>query len=90
MFENFGLFVSIDGNHVLNQHVNSDFSHPCPGLCGEPCPPCKECHPDLKCSISLRTLSEFEKDEKVYMLPECGCGKLIVWIHIDPTNVCYR
>ncbi|CDH49006.1 nfx1-type zinc finger-containing protein 1 [Lichtheimia corymbifera JMRC:FSU:9682] len=50
-----------------------DCSHPCPGLCGEPCPPCKECHPDLKCSISLRTLSEFEKNEKVYMLPECGC-----------------
>ncbi|KAI7880615.1 hypothetical protein K492DRAFT_147074 [Lichtheimia hyalospora FSU 10163] len=48
-------------------------SHPCPGLCGEPCPPCKECHPDLKCNISLRTLSEFERDEKVYMLPECGC-----------------
>ncbi|KAI8144915.1 hypothetical protein BJV82DRAFT_606681 [Fennellomyces sp. T-0311] len=47
--------------------------HPCIGLCGEPCPPCKECDPDHKCSISLRSLDEFEDDEAVYMLPECGC-----------------
>ncbi|KAI7907579.1 uncharacterized protein BX663DRAFT_547290 [Cokeromyces recurvatus] len=48
-------------------------SHQCAGLCGEPCPPCVICSGDLKCSISLRTLSEFDKDEKAYMLPECGC-----------------
>ncbi|KAI9270851.1 hypothetical protein BY458DRAFT_179428 [Sporodiniella umbellata] len=48
-------------------------SHKCPGLCGEPCPPCKTCNPDLKCTISLRTLSEFELNELVYMLPQCGC-----------------
>ncbi|KAG1474195.1 hypothetical protein G6F56_000498 [Rhizopus delemar] len=48
-------------------------SHQCPGLCGEPCPPCAQCNPELKCSISLRTLSEFDLNEYVYMLPECGC-----------------
>ncbi|EPB91075.1 hypothetical protein HMPREF1544_02144 [Mucor circinelloides 1006PhL] len=48
-------------------------SHTCSGLCGEPCPPCVTCHGDLQCSITLRTLSEFEENEKVYMLPECGC-----------------
>ncbi|KAI9473944.1 MAG: hypothetical protein EXX96DRAFT_323844 [Benjaminiella poitrasii] len=48
-------------------------SHQCAGLCGEPCPPCVICSGELKCSISLRTLSEFDEDEKVYMLPECGC-----------------
>ncbi|CEG78950.1 hypothetical protein RMATCC62417_13481 [Rhizopus microsporus] len=50
-----------------------DCSHPCRGFCGEPCPPCGLCHPDIECSITLRTLSEFDPDEKVYMLPECGC-----------------
>ncbi|KAI8646321.1 hypothetical protein BD408DRAFT_440282 [Parasitella parasitica] len=48
-------------------------SHTCSGLCGEPCPPCVKCNGDLQCSITLRTLSEFDRDEKVYMLPECGC-----------------
>ncbi|KAI9023104.1 hypothetical protein CLU79DRAFT_750289 [Phycomyces nitens] len=48
-------------------------SHPCTGLCGELCPPCRECHPDIQCAISLRTLSEFEPDEKSYVLPECKC-----------------
>lgn len=48
----------------------------CSGLCGEPCPPCTICTPDLKCSITLRDISEFNADEKVYMLPDCGCGKL--------------
>ncbi|ORY97662.1 hypothetical protein BCR43DRAFT_490141 [Syncephalastrum racemosum] len=48
-------------------------SHPCPGLCGEPCPPCKVCAPDLTCSISMQKLSEFAEMEKIYMLPECGC-----------------
>ncbi|KAI9312838.1 hypothetical protein BX666DRAFT_772284 [Dichotomocladium elegans] len=53
--------------------VKFECSHQCQGLCGEPCPPCKECNPDLTCSISLRTLDEFESDERIYMLPECGC-----------------
>ncbi|GAN10946.1 hypothetical protein MAM1_0435c10496 [Mucor ambiguus] len=48
-------------------------SHTCAGLCGEPCPPCVTCNGDLSCSITLRTLSEFEENERVYMLPECGC-----------------
>ncbi|KAI8381418.1 P-loop containing nucleoside triphosphate hydrolase protein [Radiomyces spectabilis] len=48
-------------------------SHKCSGLCGEPCPPCKKCQPHLQCSISLRTLAEFEENENIYMLPECGC-----------------
>jgi hypothetical protein len=47
--------------------------HRCSGLCGEPCPPCRICNPDLECKISLHALSEFDLDEKVYMLPECGC-----------------
>ncbi|KAI8346182.1 hypothetical protein BD560DRAFT_450537 [Blakeslea trispora] len=47
--------------------------HTCNGLCGENCPPCMLCEPHLTCSITLRHLSEFEKDEKVYQLPECGC-----------------
>ncbi|KAL0091161.1 hypothetical protein F4703DRAFT_1940400 [Phycomyces blakesleeanus] len=48
-------------------------SHPCPGLCGELCPPCRECNSDMQCAISLRTLSEFDPDEKIYILPECKC-----------------
>ncbi|CEP17788.1 hypothetical protein [Parasitella parasitica] len=48
-------------------------NHTCSGLCGEPCPPCVKCNGDLQCAITLRSLSEFDKDEKVYMLPECGC-----------------
>ncbi|KAI8993679.1 hypothetical protein BDB01DRAFT_777126 [Pilobolus umbonatus] len=50
-----------------------DCRHPCAGLCGEPCPPCVKCKGDIRCSISLKTLSEFDEDEKAYMLPECGC-----------------
>ncbi|KAK4519913.1 uncharacterized protein ATC70_010157 [Mucor velutinosus] len=49
-------------------------SHTCSGFCGEPCPPCATCNGDLKCSITLRTLSEFEENERVYMLPDCGCA----------------
>lgn len=51
-------------------------SHTCSGLCGEPCPPCSICFSGLKCSITLRTLCEFDQDEKVYALPECRCGKI--------------
>ncbi|CAO3634596.1 unnamed protein product [Mucor hiemalis] len=58
--------------------LNLKCSHPCLGLCGEPCPPCSICNGDLECSISLRKLSEFEPDEKVYVLPECGCGRMIM------------
>ncbi|KAI7869293.1 hypothetical protein BDF14DRAFT_1994603 [Spinellus fusiger] len=48
-------------------------SHLCIGLCGEECPPCRVCYPDIKCSISLRILGEFESDERSYVLPECKC-----------------
>ncbi|KAI7895019.1 uncharacterized protein EV154DRAFT_496731 [Mucor mucedo] len=58
-------------NHACKLRL--DCSHACPGLCGEPCPPCSICFSELKCSISLRTLSEFDHGEKVYALPECGC-----------------
>ena len=54
-------------------------SHTCIGLCGERCPPCKGCNPEKTCSISLRSLAEFDKDEVAYMLPECGCGKLLIY-----------
>ncbi|KAI8364292.1 hypothetical protein EDC96DRAFT_608642 [Choanephora cucurbitarum] len=47
--------------------------HKCSGLCGENCPPCMICENQLKCSITLRHLYEFEEDEKIYQLPECGC-----------------
>ncbi|KAI9488881.1 hypothetical protein BDB00DRAFT_846083 [Zychaea mexicana] len=50
-----------------------DCGHICSGLCGEPCPPCKQCSSDRVCSISLRTLAEFDDEELVYMLPECEC-----------------
>ncbi|KAI8073586.1 hypothetical protein BDF21DRAFT_465021 [Thamnidium elegans] len=53
--------------------IKLDCGHECSGLCGEPCPPCSTCHGELKCSISLRALSEFEEGEKAYVLPECGC-----------------
>ncbi|KAF7729628.1 hypothetical protein EC973_004001 [Apophysomyces ossiformis] len=41
--------------------------------CNEDCPEIFACGPDLRCAITLRTLSEFEDDERVYVLPECGC-----------------
>ncbi|KAI7848410.1 hypothetical protein BDC45DRAFT_523409 [Circinella umbellata] len=58
-----------------NEHCSKTLAcgHACIGLCGESCPPCKECNPEKTCSISLRSLAEFEHDELVYMLPECGC-----------------
>ncbi|KAI9274073.1 hypothetical protein EDC94DRAFT_593728 [Helicostylum pulchrum] len=56
-----------------NCNIKLDCGHECSGLCGESCPPCSTCHGELKCSISLRVLSEFEEGEKTYVLPECGC-----------------
>ncbi|GAA5798465.1 hypothetical protein HPULCUR_003869 [Helicostylum pulchrum] len=56
-----------------NCNIKLDCGHECSGLCGESCPPCSTCHGELKYSISLRVLSEFEEGEKTYVLPECGC-----------------
>eukprot|EP00735_Rhodelphis_limneticus_P012595 TRINITY_DN58_c0_g1::TRINITY_DN58_c0_g1_i1::g.14803::m.14803 TRINITY_DN58_c0_g1::TRINITY_DN58_c0_g1_i1::g.14803 ORF type:complete len:248 (+),score=34.89,sp/Q8R151/ZNFX1_MOUSE/39.55/5e-29,sp/Q8R151/ZNFX1_MOUSE/44.90/3e-15,sp/Q8R151/ZNFX1_MOUSE/43.37/2e-07,zf-RING_2/PF13639.1/1.5e+04,zf-RING_2/PF13639.1/1e-06,zf-RING_2/PF13639.1/1.5e+03 TRINITY_DN58_c0_g1_i1:1033-1776(+) len=46
--------------------------HPCIGLCGEKCPDCRVCKGTTECTISLKTLAEFEPDERAYVLPECG------------------
>ncbi|RUS21170.1 hypothetical protein BC937DRAFT_93413 [Endogone sp. FLAS-F59071] len=51
--------------------------HPCIGLCGENCPPCKTCNPTLQCPISLKTLKELDENEMAYELPECGCVFLV-------------
>ncbi|KAI8096347.1 uncharacterized protein BX664DRAFT_323721 [Halteromyces radiatus] len=48
--------------------------HPCRGICGEPCTICPVCFPDIECHITLRKLSEFDDDEKIYTLPDCGCS----------------
>ncbi|CAG8523947.1 6356_t:CDS:2 [Ambispora gerdemannii] len=45
--------------------------HPCKGLCGEQCPPCIQCNPDLVCSINETSLSG--EDVKIYQIPDCGC-----------------
>ncbi|CAG8507426.1 10135_t:CDS:2, partial [Racocetra persica] len=47
--------------------------HPCNGLCGEPCPPCKKCNPNIECPITLTKIGEFSDEERCYILPECGC-----------------
>ncbi|CAO3593699.1 unnamed protein product [Absidia cylindrospora] len=49
-------------------------SHPCRGVCGEPCTKCVVCHPKEQCLITLRSLAEFTSDELIYTLPECGCS----------------
>ncbi|RUS32806.1 hypothetical protein BC938DRAFT_474187 [Jimgerdemannia flammicorona] len=67
---------AIDGvkRDLIAANHKSLYSHTCFGLCGEPCPPCKSCCPEIQCSISLRTLGEFDEVERMYKLPECGCG----------------
>ncbi|KAG9296882.1 hypothetical protein G9A89_006837 [Geosiphon pyriformis] len=47
--------------------------HLCSGLCEEQCPPCLNCNPYMKCPITLRHFKEFEKDDRLYQLPDCGC-----------------
>ncbi|RIB25137.1 hypothetical protein C2G38_2031303 [Gigaspora rosea] len=47
--------------------------HACNGLCGEPCPPCKKCNPNIECPITLTKIGEFSDDERCYMLPDCRC-----------------
>ncbi|CAG8576231.1 10128_t:CDS:2, partial [Cetraspora pellucida] len=47
--------------------------HTCNGLCGEPCPPCKKCNPNIECPITLTKIGEFSDEERCYMLPECRC-----------------
>ncbi|ORZ06228.1 hypothetical protein BCR42DRAFT_427349 [Absidia repens] len=49
-------------------------THPCRGVCGEPCTKCIICHPKEQCLITLRSLSEFTTEELIYTLPECGCS----------------
>ncbi|RIA96822.1 hypothetical protein C1645_754039 [Glomus cerebriforme] len=48
-------------------------THQCNGFCGEKCPPCLRCNPNLRCSITLSTFSEMEVNERIYVLPECNC-----------------
>ncbi|SAL95662.1 hypothetical protein [Absidia glauca] len=48
--------------------------HPCRSTCGEPCSICPICDPDTQCPITLRPFSEFDDDEKIYTLPDCGCS----------------
>ncbi|GET02004.1 NFX1-type zinc finger-containing protein 1 [Rhizophagus clarus] len=47
--------------------------HKCNGYCGEKCPPCLKCNPNLQCRITLLSFSEMEENEPLYVLPECNC-----------------
>ncbi|CAG8504540.1 3512_t:CDS:10 [Ambispora leptoticha] len=60
--------------------------HPCKGLCGEQCPPCIQCNPDLVCSITLTYLSDLDEDDKIYQIPDCGCEALDSYFKNDATN----
>ncbi|KAF4674802.1 hypothetical protein FOL47_008680 [Perkinsus chesapeaki] len=58
-----------------NAHCTLELAcgHPCQGLCGEPCPICPRCYPDVECTISLDTIgSALEDGSRLYMLPDCG------------------
>ncbi|ORX51187.1 hypothetical protein DM01DRAFT_1084351 [Hesseltinella vesiculosa] len=65
--------------------------HRCRGVCGEPCTICTMCHADGRCSISLVTFSELEKEDLLYTLPDCGCTftlqGLDSYFEVEMTNV---
>ncbi|CAI2178295.1 2586_t:CDS:2, partial [Funneliformis geosporum] len=48
-------------------------THQCNGFCGEACPPCLTCNPNMQCTITLQSFSELKDFERLYMLPECQC-----------------
>ncbi|KAF4704075.1 hypothetical protein FOZ63_005792 [Perkinsus olseni] len=53
--------------------VKLSCGHFCSGLCGEPCPICPKCCPEVKCRISKKKIGQaVQRGSKLYSLPDCG------------------